>query len=229
MAPEGRGRFMSESTDKRLVKRHDAIVMIQHWGIAISGLILLMSGMIQLPSAARYKITSIPGFGWSGDFFITLNMHYIASVFFVGMVVFHLVYHLFLKEYAMLPKSCDISDSIKVIKCFITKSPEPPFGKYLPEQRLAYVAIAVPVIMVVVSGLFKTWKNIYLPDMDRTLLLWMTWIHNIGFMLFFMAFFAHIGALFIKPNRPMLRGMITGKVSAEYAEHRHPLWNKNKF
>lgn len=208
----------------KLVKRHELIVMLEHWGIAISGILLLMSGIFQLPSAARYKITAIPGFWWSGEFFFTLKLHYIASVVFVGLVLFHLVYHLLLQERAMIPQSGDVSESVKVLKTFITNQPEPPFGKYLPEQRLAYVAIAIPVLMLVISGLIKTWKNIYAPDMDRTLLLWATWVHNVGFILFFMAFLGHLAALLIKPNRPMLRGMLTGKVTREYAEHRHPLW-----
>lgn len=207
-----------------LVKRHELIVMLEHWGIAISGIVLLLSGIFQLPSAARYKITAIPGFWWSGEFFFTLKLHYIASLVFVGLVLFHLVYHLLLKERAMVPKRGDVAESIKVLKSFVTNQPEPPFGKYLPEQRLAYLAIAIPVLMLVVSGLVKTWKNVYAPDLDRTLLLWATWVHNVGFILFFLAFVGHIGALLIKPNRPMLRGMLTGKVRRDYAEHRHPLW-----
>lgn len=214
----------SSSTSDKLVQRHNLIVMFEHWGIALSGIVLLMSGIFQMPSAARYKITAIPGFWWSGEFFVTLKLHYIASVVFVGLVLFHLVYHLLLKEWSMVPQRGDVSESVKVLKTFITNEPEPPFGKYLPEQRLAYVAIAVPVLLLVVSGLIKTWKNLYAPDMDRTLLLWATWVHNVGFILFFMAFLGHIGALLIKPNRPMVRGMLTGKVSREYAEHRHPLW-----
>ena len=203
------------STNSKLIKRHQAIVLFEHWTIALSGLTLLLSGIFQLPSAARYKITSIPGFWWSGDFFLTLKIHYLASVLFVGAILFHVVYHWLLKERAMVPQRGDLSESIKVLKTFITNEPEPPFGKYLPEQRLAYVAIALPVLMLIVSGLVKTWKNVYAPDMERNLLLWMTWIHNIGFMLFFLAFFGHIGALLIKPNRPMLRGMFTGKVRRE--------------
>lgn len=214
----------SGATSDKLVQRHNLIVMFEHWGIALSGIVLLMSGIFQMPSAARYKITAIPGFWWSGEFFVTLKLHYIASVVFVGLLLFHLVYHLLLKEWSMVPRRGDVSESVKVLKTFITNEPEPPFGKYLPEQRLAYVAIAVPVLLLVVSGLIKTWKNLYAPDMDRTLLLWATWVHNVGFILFFMAFLGHIGALLIKPNRPMVRGMLTGKVSREYAEHRHPLW-----
>jgi formate dehydrogenase gamma subunit len=215
---------MSRKTSPDVIKRHETIVLLEHWGIAISGLVLLISGIFQMPSAARYKITAIPGFWWSGDFFVTLEIHYLASVVFVGTIIFHVVYHLMLKERAMIPQSGDVGESIKVVKTFITKDPEPPFGKYLPEQRLAYVMIAVPVLMLLVSGLVKTWKNLYAPDMDRTLLWWMTWIHNVGFLLFFMAFLGHIGAFLLKPNRPMLRGMLTGKVTRDYAEHRHPLW-----
>lgn len=214
----------STSSNTTLIKRHEAIVLFEHWAIAISGLILVMSGIFQLPSAGRYKITAIPGFWWSGNFFITLNIHYLASLVFVGVILFHLVYHWLLKERAMLPQPGDVKESIKVIKSFITNEPEPPFGKYLPEQRLAYLAIALPVVMLIVSGLVKTWKNIYAPDMDRSLLLWMTWVHNVGFILFLLAFLGHIGALLIKPNRPMLRGMFTGKVDHSYATHRHPLW-----
>ncbi|MCF8054730.1 MAG: cytochrome b/b6 domain-containing protein [Deltaproteobacteria bacterium] len=212
--------------EQKLITRHSAVEIFEHWVIAISGLALLLSGMFQLPVAGRYKITAIPGFSWSGDFFITLQIHYLASVFFVACVVFHVVYHCILKETGMLPRKGDIKESIKVFQSLITKKPEPPFGKYLPEQRLAYVLIAVPVLLLIVSGIFKTAKNIFYPDMDRSLLLIMTSIHNLGFVLFFLAFFAHIGALLLKPNWPLVRGIFTGKVRRDYAEHRHPLWIK---
>jgi hypothetical protein len=70
----------------------------------------------------------------------------------------------------------------------------------------------------------KTWKNVYASDMSYTVVLWATWVHNIGFVLFVLAFVAHLAAIVLKPNRPMLRGILTGAVSLDYAEHRHPLW-----
>ena len=33
-----------------------------------------------------------------------------------------------------------------------------------------------------------------------------------------------MAAIVLKPNRPMLRGILTGAVSLDYATHRHPLW-----
>jgi len=96
--------------------------------------------------------------------------------------------------------------------------------KYLPEQRWAYAGMAFIMIMLIVSGLIKTYKNIYAPDMSLGIVLAATWIHNIFFVLFFLAFLGHMAAIVLRPNRPMVRGIFTGKVRLDYARHRHPLW-----
>ena len=51
-----------------------------------------------------------------------------------------------------------------------------------------------------------------------------TWLHNLFFVLFILAFIGHIGAILLKPNRPLARGIFTGAVRLDYARHRHPLW-----
>jgi len=112
----------------------------------------------------------------------------------------------------LMPRKGDLRTSIEVIKSFFGKGKEPPFHKYLPEQRLAYIGMAFIIAMLIVSGLVKTWKNLYAPDLNYTVVLWATWMHNIGFVLFIPAFAAHIGAIVLKPNRPMLRGILTGSV-----------------
>ena len=84
--------------------------------------------------------------------------------------------------------------------------------------------MAVIIAVLIVSGLIKVYKNIYAPDMSLAVVWWATMAHNVFFVLFFLAFVAHVGALVIKPNRPMVRGIFTGKVSLAYAQHRHPLW-----
>lgn len=210
--------------ERGLVVRHSLIELVEHWAIALSGLVLLITGIFELPMANRYYITSLPGLGWSGDFIKSLYIHYAASVVFIAAAVFHLLYHGIRGEGGMLPKRGDIGTSIQVIKSFFGKGEEPPFEKYLPEQRLAYVGMAFIIAMLILSGLVKTYKNLYAPDMSLTLVLWATWIHNIFFMLFILAFIAHIAALVLKPNRPMIRGIFTGTVKLDYARHRHPLW-----
>jgi len=210
--------------DRGLVVRHSLIELVEHWSIALSGLLLLVTGIFELPMANRYYITSIPGLSWSGDFIKSLYIHYAASVFFIAAAVFHLIYHGILGERGMIPRRGDLKSSIEVMKSFFGKGEEPPFHKYLPEQRLAYVGMAIIIAMLILSGLIKTYKNLYAPDMSLTMVLWATWVHNVFFMLFILAFVAHIGAILLKPNRPMIRGIFTGTVRLDYARHRHPLW-----
>ncbi len=217
---------MSESIleDKNRVVRHGRIELVEHWAIALSGLLLLLSGLFELPMAARYRITAIPGFSWSGDFITSLSVHYAASVVFIAASLFHLLYHGLAGERELLPQKGDLKTSIAVIKTFFGKGKEPPFDKYLPEQRLAYLGMAVIIAVLILSGMVKTAKNLFAPDMNYALVLWATWLHNIFFVLFIFAFIAHIGAILLKPNRPMIRGIFTGAVRLDYARHRHPLW-----
>jgi len=210
--------------EKGRVVRHSVVELTEHWAIALSGLALVLSGMFEMPMANRYYISSVPGLAWSADYMASLKVHYVASIVFVAAALFHAVYHGLRGDRGMIPRRGDIRTSIEVVKSFFGKGKEPPFHKYLPEQRLAYVGMVVIIAMLIVSGLVKTWKNIYAPDMSYAVVLWATWVHNIGFVFFILAFFAHMAAIVLKPNRPMLRGILTGAVSLDYAEHRHPLW-----
>jgi cytochrome b subunit of formate dehydrogenase len=210
--------------DKNRVVRHSVLELAEHWAIALSGLLLVLSGLFELPMAARYKITSIPGFSWSGDFITSLSVHYAASVAFIVAALFHLFHHGLAGDRGLIPRRGDLKTSIAVIKTFFGKGEEPPFDKYLPEQRLAYLGMAVIIAVLILSGLVKTVKNLFAPDMAYTLVLWATWLHNIFFVLFILGFVAHIGAILLKPNRPMIRGIFTGAVRLDYARHRHPLW-----
>jgi|GEM_PF-60903 len=207
-----------------LVRRHSIIELFEHWGIALSGLVLLFTGLFELPIAKRYFITEIPGLAWSGDFILSLKIHYLASIPFIALSLFHVVYHGLLGETGMIPRKGDFKESILVIKSLFGKAEEPPFHKYLPEQRLAYAGIAIIIAGLIISGLVKTYKNIYAPDMSYPLVMAATWAHNIFFVLFFLAFLAHMAAIVIKPNRPMVRAIFTGYIRLDYARHRHPLW-----
>ena len=211
-------------TENNLVVRHGTIELIEHWAIALSGLVLLFTGIFELPVGKRYYIIDIPGLGWSADFITSLYLHYAAALVFTAAAMFHVFYHGPRGEKGLLPRRGDFSASVIVIKSLFGFGEEPPLQKYLPEQRLAYAGMAFIILMLILSGLVKTYKNIYAPEMSHNVLLWATWIHNIGFILFFLAFLAHMTAIALRPNWPMVRGIFTGKVRLDYARHRHPLW-----
>ncbi len=210
--------------EKGVVIRHGVIELLEHWFLAISGIVLIVSGLFQMPLPRRYYITDIPGMAWSGDFMINLEIHYIASIVFIAVSFFHIIYHGMLRHNAMLPKKGDMKESIDVIKTFFGKGEEPPFHKYLPEQRIAYMGMAVIIAVLIISGIVMTYKNIYDPQMTFAFVSWATWLHNIFAVLFILAFIAHVAAILLKPNLPMLRGIFSGSVKLDYAEKRHCLW-----
>jgi len=207
-----------------VIKRHTVVELIEHWTVAISGLILVVTGVFELPIAARYYITELPGLTWSGDFIAALEVHYAASVVFVAASLFHVVYHGLHGHTGLLPEKGDMKASVEVIRAFFGKTEEPPFHKYLPEQRIAYAGMVFIIAGLIISGLIKTFKNVYAPDMSLVLVAWATWVHNAFFVLFVLAFALHMAAIAIKPNRPLVRSIFTGYVRLDYARSRHPLW-----
>jgi cytochrome b subunit of formate dehydrogenase len=210
------------SKDK--VLRHSWGVRLSHWLIAGSGLLLIFSGMGELPMYKRYNVTMVPGLQWSGDFELNLIIHYLLATVFTAAVFYHLVYHWRRREFALLPKKGDVGESVHIIKAMLTGKEEPPHGKYLAEQRLAYAAIAITVLGLVGTGLIKAYKNLGAIVIEPTVLQIITLLHTGLTMLFMALIVAHVAAFILKANRPLFPAMFTGRVDRAYAEERHPRW-----
>jgi hypothetical protein len=74
-------------------------------------------------------------------------------------------------------------------------------GDFISSLTIYYVASAV----FIVAAFFHLFYHGFLYN-------WSTWLHNIFFILFILAFAGHSGAIILKPNRPMVRGIFTGTV-----------------
>ncbi len=209
-------------TDKIL--RHPLRVRVNHWLIAISGILLIFSGFGEMPMYKRYNVVKIPGLAWSEDFHIMLYIHYIAAIVFMAAVFFHIVYHLLRREFSLLPKKGDLRESIHIIKAIITGGPEPQHGKYLAEQRIAYAAFGVTILGLIVTGLIKAYKNLSGVYINPEFLFWVTNVHTLLTMVFVFLLFAHLAAFVLKANRPLFPTMFTGKVRKDYALSRHGKW-----
>lgn len=210
--------------DENKVKRHGFSVLFVHWTIAISTIALIFSGFGQMPMYKRYRIADLPGLGWSADYSVTLVIHYVAAMFFLLAVVYHIVFHLVRKDLDILPRRGDARESMAIIKSMVFGGKEPPCGKYLAEQRLAYAFVGSMVILIALTGIFKVLKNLPSIDLPSTFLIWVNDIHTFASMLLIFGIAAHLAAFLFKANRPLLRGMFTGKVDLEYCQHRHCLW-----
>lgn len=195
-----------------------------HWTTAVSVILLIISGLGQLPLYKRYNVTQLPGAEWLGDYFITLNLHHFAALLLLFAASFHTLTALLRKEFDIFPRKGDLKESYLIIKAMFTKGQEPPSGKYLAEQRVAYLFIALSLLLLILTGLIKTLKNVPGVELPYTLLYWNTVLHNLGTGLILVGVLGHLAAFLIKENRALLPGMFTGLISRDYVKHRHSLW-----
>lgn len=216
-----RGQRQQEAS---FIKRHGWVEIAEHWAFAISGLVLVFSGFGELPMYKRYMLTELPLLGWTGDFYIQLKIHYLAALVFVSTGVFHMVYHGLAGHRGLVPKRGDLGSSLRTLLALLGLRQEPPAHKYLPEQRLAYVYLAFLGAILSLTGILKVIKNLEGVFLPPELVTWVTLVHTFATIFFLLGILAHLGALIMRANRPLLRGIFTGKVDASYVRRRHILW-----
>ncbi|MEW6489649.1 MAG: cytochrome b/b6 domain-containing protein [Thermodesulfobacteriota bacterium] len=210
--------------ERATVPRHDGWTLLEHWAVALSGLLLLFSGFGQMPMYSRYLVDRLPGLGWSSDYDATFQLHLWAAAVFTAAVVFHAVRNLAVGGRAVLPRRGDLGESARILWAMLTRRPEPPSHKFLAEQRLAYAFLGSVSLVLAATGLVKVFKNFGAVDLPHGFVFWTTLFHNVATVFFLLGFFAHLGAFVVKANRPLLPSIFTGRVDREYARHRHPLW-----
>lgn len=197
-----------------------------HWGIAISIVMLIITGLGQMPLYSRYLLKQPLGTKWLTSYEITLWLHYIFAALLMFFIAYHIVFHIIRKEFHILPKKGDIKGSLLIMKAMILRQKEPPSEKYLPEQRLTYAYFVLAIALVVVTGVIKVIKNLIGVQPTNGILLWGAQLHNIATVLIIVGVFLHIAAFIIKDNRKLLPGMFTGFVDKKYVKERHSLWYK---
>ncbi|MGD9971592.1 MAG: hypothetical protein AB7S77_00870 [Desulfatirhabdiaceae bacterium] len=67
-----------------------------HWTYRIVLFFLALTGFAQMPIFKRYYIADIPGLGWLDQFYVTHFMHYLAAVFLIGLVCYHMTAYILL-------------------------------------------------------------------------------------------------------------------------------------
>lgn len=206
------------------IQRHNLAIRFVHWLTAGSIFALMLSGFMQMPLAKRYYIDTIPGLDWTSDFLITLNIHYVAAMVLIFISMYYLTYLLVSRRWDIIPRRGDFKESLQIFASLAGLAEEPDNDKYLAEQRLAFALTASSIMLLILSGGLKIYKNLPGVFVPERILLWNTSVHNLFTVILLISIIVHLLAFLIKDNRPLVASMFTGKIGADYAARRHSIW-----
>ena len=200
------------------ILRHDDVIFLEHWSVASSTALLAATGIllgfffiprfVQNPESVGF----ILNLHFVGVLVFTFGVcHYITDVILVGGV----------KE--LLPKASDLKESITQYTAKLGMAQPPRPGKYFPTQRITYPFWVLAVLGISLTGLFKVAAHAW--NLPAGLMGVMTWTHDLTALLMTLLLIFHVLAGAVVPwSWPLLRSMLTGYVSEDYARKNHPGW-----
>lgn len=196
---------------KGMIKATDACERVVHWGLAISCLLLCITGLGMM----------FQSFNFIGDMMGGLRslkyVHNFCGLFF-GVALFFAI-RMWWKEAGMfvLPEDLDWIKAAGGYLWHVSKVPE--VGKYNPGQKAFFLAVAVFGVIMVISGLIM-WFPL---SLSAALVRWMYVLHALGFVVIFAFFFVHLylGTIGSPGSAP---AMFSGWVTRAWAKKQHPKW-----
>jgi formate dehydrogenase subunit gamma len=196
---------------KGMIKVSDAFERIVHWCLAISCIVLMISGLGMMFHSLNFL--GIPVGGLKNLKLI----HNFAGLVFAPSLLFGIL--VWWKEAAIF----DFPDDLEWIKCaggYLWHVEHPPeTGKYNPGQKAFFVAVAGFGIIMVISGLIMWFPLSFSAGMVRL----MYFLHALGFLVIFPFFFIHLylGTIGVPGSFPAI---ITGYVTRAWCEKQCPKW-----
>ncbi len=194
-----------------MVRKASPEEIVNHWILAISCLILIVTGygfLFQLKGV--YAL-------FGGNYAMKLVHNWAGLVFTVSLFATMFNY---LRE--ALTYDADDWAWIKMGGGYLSKSAvkAPPMGKLNTGQKFYYLMILFAGIMIAASGL-----SIWFAQGDRTVTQISHLVHNLAFILFVVGVPAHVylGTL---ANPGTFRIMVYGTVPLEFARKKYPKWMK---
>lgn len=190
------------SSEGERVQRHDAIDRLFHWVMAISFLLLLITGILP-------KI---------GVEFAWLTIHWVSGLVLTIAVVFHIVRSLFWQDLkSMWIKLGDLKE--------LTDSEKKP-GKYSLAQKCMHAAVTVLTLVVIGTGL-AMFAVIDTPWWERSNALsestlgWMFFLHGLSTLLLVIVISLHV-YFAVRPEKLFYtRSMIQGWISKDEMAANH--------
>jgi len=198
---------------KGLIQVTDAFERIVHWSLAISCLILCITGLGMMFHSFNFVGTLM------GSLKSLKYVHNYAGLFFIVALFFTI--RMWWREAGVF----SMPEDLQWMMCaggylwHVDKVPE--VGKYNPGQKMFFLAVAVFGVVMVVTGLVM-WFPL---DFPVELVRWMYPLHALGFLTIFAFFFVHLylGTIGSPGSAP---AMFSGWVTRAWLMKQHPKWLK---
>lgn len=196
----------------QLIERHPASERVIHWGVAITFVLLALSGLALFHPAFFFLSHLLGGGVW------TRILHP-----FIG-VLFAVLFFLFALR--LLPDT-HISDMdrqwISQLDDVVANRDDklPDAGKYNAGQKYLFWVLVVCIALLFVSGILM-WQPYFAPKIPVALLRLAVLVHAVSAFVIIGSILVHIYAAFwVKGS---VRAMVRGTVTYAWARHHHRAW-----
>lgn len=195
------------SKEGKHIKRHETIDRIMHWVMAISVIVLVVTGVLPIIGIE---------FAW-------LTVHWISGLILTAAVLFHIIRSVLQKDLM------SVWITAEDLKEPFDETLKP--GKYSLAQKGMHATVTVATVLVIVSGLFM-FAMIDTPWWDRTNSLseatlgWMFFLHGLSTLALIALIVFHL-YFTLRPEKLFyLRSMVKGWISEEElaAHHDRERW-----
>ncbi len=202
------------SNDTNLVQRHNVNERLNHWVVAITFVLLALSGLA-LFHPAFFFLTSLFGGGtWS-----RILHPFIGVVMFVSFLALAAK---FWKDNRITEADREWGKHLPEIMANQAKG-LPAIGKYNLGQKYLFWTLVVIIPMLMVSG-FIIWQPYFAPVFAIGLVRFAVLIHALAAFIGILAIIVHVYAAIWTTGS--FRAMTRGTVTAAWARHHHPAWYK---
>jgi formate dehydrogenase subunit gamma len=193
-----------------LVRKESAFGIVNHWALALSCIVLTISGFGFL--------FHIEGIGNAfGGFPSMKGIHNWAGVVFTASLVLSMFN--WLKE-SLTFDSDDIGWILTAGGYLSHKAKVPPMHKLNTGQKFFYLTLLVSGFAIIATGFI-----IWLMPENKPALVWSHFIHNVSFIVITAFIPVHV-YLSTLGNPGTIRIMITGTIPYRWAKKKHPKWIK---
>ena len=200
------------------VEKYRKPIRILHWIHTGAFVLLFLTGLVLF----------IPGLGFLAEDSWTRVIHRIGAAIFIIIPLIYLIVNPKSAIHGLKMAFSWGSDDIGWLKALPTyyfkgdESKMPPQGEMNTGQKLWWLVVVVFGVLFVITGLIMWFGKTSAPP---ALLQWMTFIHDVSFIVAGAMFFVHIyNAVFHPLFNEAWGAMTGGKISAEYAKKHHAKW-----